>query len=429
MWQNAKSQSAMVLRVVGGNFFEMYDFILFGIFAGDIARAYFPAHSHYISELAAFATFWLGSVMRPVGALVLGGYVDRMGRRKGLVVTLGIMATGTAAIAFTPDYAAIGVLAPLLVLLGRLLQGFSAGVELGGVSVYLAEAAPLGRKGFFVSWQSASQQAAVVVAALLGLLVREEIPARVAAEWGWRIPFVIGCLILPVLFFIRRSLQETEEFANKKHHPSFAEIRQSIANNMPVVLAGMGWVVMTTVYFYFITNYTPTFGREVLSLTSGQSLFVTLCVGVSNLVLLPVFGAMSDRVGRGPLLAVFSALGVLTAYPALLWLVGHPSLGHMAAVELWLSLLYAGYNGALVVALVEVMPDDVRTTGFSLAYSLATLVGTFTELGVTWLRRHEGNSAPGLWLFVASSFSLAATAWFWRGGFLRREAPTSAGSA
>jgi MHS family citrate/tricarballylate:H+ symporter-like MFS transporter len=160
----------------------------------------------------------------PIGALVLGPYIDRIGRRKGLIVTLSIMACGTILIAFVPSYATIGVLAPTLVVLGRLLQGFSAGVELGGVSVYLAEMATPGAKGFYVSWQSASQQVAVVFAALLGYAIANAMPAEAASDWGWRIPFFIGCAIVPFLYMIRRSLQETTEFAARKVHPTTGQI-------------------------------------------------------------------------------------------------------------------------------------------------------------------------------------------------------------
>src|ERR1700735_4378902 len=158
-----------ILRVTSGNFLEMYDFFLFGIYARQISNAFFPSHDPYASLMETFLSFGAGFALPPIRALVLGPYIDRIGRRKGLIVTLSIMACGTILIAFVPGYATIGVLAPMLVVAGRLLQGFSAGVELGGVSVYLAEMATPGHKGFYVSWQSASQQCAVVFAALLGV--------------------------------------------------------------------------------------------------------------------------------------------------------------------------------------------------------------------------------------------------------------------
>ena len=222
--------------------------------------------------MSAFLSFAAGFAMRPIGALVLGPYIDRIGRRKGLIVTLAIMACGTVLIAFVPGYATIGVAAPLLVVIGRLLQGFSAGVELGGVSVYLAEMAPPEQKGFYVSWQSASQQVAIVVAALIGFAIAKLMAPADVAAWGWRIPFVIGCLIVPLLFVLRASLQETEAFLARVHHPSFAEIARTLTANWGLVVGGIGMVVMTTVSFYLITVYTPSFGKNVLKLAGSDSL-------------------------------------------------------------------------------------------------------------------------------------------------------------
>ncbi len=298
----------------------------------------------------------------------------------------------------------------MLVLFGRLLQGFSAGVELGGVSVYLSEIATKGNKGFYCAWQSGSQQVAVVFAALIGVVLNKVLPADQMTAWGWRVPFLIGCLIVPFLFLIRRSLQETEEFQARKHHPSMGEIMKTMVANWGIVLGGMGMVIMTTVSFYMITAYTPTFGKEVLKLSSIDTLVVTVCIGLSNLVWLPLAGALSDRIGRRPVLLAFTILTIITAYPALQWLVAEPSFARLLAVELWLSFLYGSYNGAMVVALTEVMPVEVRTAGFSLAYSLATTIGGFTPAISTLLIHTTGNkAAPGLFLGVAAICGLIAT--------------------
>ena len=215
-----QSKLGMVLRVTSGNFLEMFDFFLSGVYASYIAKAFFPLENEYASLLLTFVAFGAGFLMRPLGAIILGAYVDRIGRRKGLIVTLSIMAAGTVLIAFVPSYATIGIFAPILVLIGRLLQGFSAGVELGGVSVYLSEMATPGKKGFYASWQSASQQVAIIVSASLGFALNAWLSPAQVDDWGWRIPFFIGCLIVPFVFFIRRSLQETDEFLARKHHPT-----------------------------------------------------------------------------------------------------------------------------------------------------------------------------------------------------------------
>jgi MFS family permease len=348
--------------------------------------------------------------MRPVGAIVLGAYIDRHGRRAGLLLTLGLMSVGTITIACLPGYATLGLLAPVLILLSRLLQGFSAGVELGGVSVYLSEIATPGHKGFYVSWQSASQQVAVMVASILGVGLTLWLSPATVDLWGWRIPFLVGCLIIPLLFLLRRSLAETEAFQARKHHPTVSQIISTLAANWAIVLVGMMLVAMTTVSFYLITAYTPTFGQSELHLESVGVLIVTLCVGLSNFFWLPVMGAASDRFGRKPLLITFTVLALLTAYPAMLWLTAEPSFVRLLLVLLWLSFIYASYNGAMVVALTEIMPVDVRTSGFSLAYSLATaLLGGFTPAICTYLIHIRGDRAmPGLWMSFAAALGLIA---------------------
>ncbi|KMO28435.1 major facilitator transporter [Methylobacterium variabile] len=412
------SKVATVLRVTSGNFLEMFDFFLFGIYASHISKAFFPAGNEFASLMLTFMTFGAGFLMRPLGAIFLGAYVDRIGRRQGLIVTLGIMAAGTVLIAFVPSYQTIGLAAPFLVLIGRLLQGFSAGVELGGVSVYLAEMATPGRKGFYVSWQSGSQQVAVMVAALIGFSLSHALMPAQMSEWGWRIPFFIGCMIVPFLFYIRRSLEETQEFLHRTHRPSLPEVFQSLGENWRIVALGMLLVVMTTVSFYTITVYTPTFGKSVLKLSETDSLIVTFCTALSNLIWLPVMGALSDRIGRKPILIAFSALALLTAYPVLAWLVSHISFTNMLLALLWLSFLYGSYNGAMVVALTEIVPAHVRTTGFSLAYSLATAIfGGFTPVVSTWLiERLDNKAAPGLWMAFAGACGLVATLLIYRRG-------------
>jgi nitrate/nitrite transporter NarK len=228
--------------------------------------------------------------------------------------------------------------------------------------------------------------------------------------WGWRVPLLLGCVIIPFLFRLRRSLQETDEFIARKHRPSTSEILRSLKANWGIVVIGTMMVTMTTVSFYMITAYTPTFGNTVLHMAARDSLIVTLCVGASNLFWLPVMGALSDRVGRRPLLLVFTILMLVTAYPAMLWLVREPTFARLLAVELWLSFLYGSYNGAMVVFLTEIMPIDVRTSGFSLAYSLATAVfGGFTPAISTYLIHLTGNRAiPGLWLSFAAACGIVA---------------------
>jgi metabolite-proton symporter len=413
---NSKIRS--VIRVSSGNFLEMYDFMVYAYYASYIAREIFPSSSEFASLMLTLGTFGAGYLMRPLGAVVLGSYVDRHGRRSGLILTLFLMAIGTLVIACTPAYRTIGILAPVIVVLGRLLQGFSAGVELGGVSVYLSEIATPGHRGFYCSWQSGSQQVAVMFAALIGVILSSIMPPHTMSLWGWRIPFIIGCLIVPLLFWLRRSLAETDAFLARKHHPSVSQIFASLAASWKIVIIGMMLSTMTTVCFYLITAYTPTYGIEVLHLTNRASLMVTMWVALSNFIWLPVGGAISDKVGRRPMLILSSIVTIVTSYPAMLWLVSSPSNVRLQIVELWFSIMFGMYNGAMVPYLAEIMPPEIRTTGFSVAFSLATAIfGGFTPAICTYLIHVTGNRAmPALWLSFAALCGLVAAVivgWQW----------------
>jgi MFS family permease len=230
------------------------------------------------------------------------------------------------------------------------------------------------------------------------------------SRFGWRIALLAGCSLLPLLLFLRRSLQETSEFLARPRRSTTSEIAKTLAANWRLVLLGMMLSTMTTVCFYMVTAYTPTFGSSVLHLAATGNLIVTLCVGACNFAVLPLSGALSDRIGRRPILYACTIVALLTAYPALVWLVSAPSFTRLLMVELWLSILYAGYNGAMAVYLTEIMPVEVRTSGFSLAYSLATAIfGGFTPAICTYLIHVTGNRAvPGVWLSFAAICGLSA---------------------
>ncbi|MBM6588875.1 MFS transporter [Brevibacterium sp. RIT 803] len=406
-----KKLAGDVFRATGGNFLEMYDFMVYGFYAGAIAATMFPPGNEYFSLMLSFVTFGVGFIMRPLGAIVLGSYIDRKGRRKGLILSLTIMAAGVLIIAFTPTYGAIGIAAPILILVGRLLQGFSAGAESGGVSTYLAEIAPKGRRGFFVSWQSASQQVSVMVAAVIGVSLYLSLSTEQVQSWGWRIPFIFGSLLVPFLFYIRRTLQETEEFSSrekKKQTPEIKTIFMTLLQNWKIVGIAILLVVLTSSMFYLITTYTPTFGQRELHLSAMDSYIVSFAVGLSNFIWIPIMGALSDKVGRGKLLLASSIIIGITAYPVMMWLVAAPSFGRLLTALLWLSFLYGSYQGVMVVTLTEIMPAQVRATGFSVAYSLAqAVVGGFTPAIATgMIHQFDNTAAPGIWLAATAVVSL-----------------------
>lgn len=411
-----KSRIGAILRATSGNFLEQFDFFLFGFYAPFIAKAFFPSENETAALLNAFGVFWLGALMRPVGAIVLGAYIDQIGRRKGLILTLAIMAAGTIIITVCPTYSTIGVVAPIIVLIGRLVQGFSAGVELGGVSVYLSEISTPGNRGFYTSFQSSSQQVAIFVASLIGYVLNEVMPQDMIAAIGWRIPFLIGCLIIPFIFLLRRTLEETPAFLSMKKHPTTAEVFSSATANWRIILLGMMLAAMTTVTFYFVTIYTPSFAKNVLKLPDQDALLVTMMVAVTNFIWNPVGGALSDRIGRKPVLLAIAGLSFVTAYPALLWLTAAPTFGKLFAVGMMFSLYFGVYSGTMLGALVEVVPAHVRTTCFSLAFALAAgLFGTFTPFAATKLVAvTEDKASPGFWLMCAAASGIFAALMIYR---------------
>jgi len=423
-----REQVRAVIRVTSGNFLEMYDFIVYGYYAVYIGHTFFPATSNFASLMLSLVTFGAGYLMRPVGAVVLGAYMDRKGRRKGLLLTLGLMAIGTFTIAVTPAYSAIGIAAPVVVVIGRLLQGLSAGVEVGGVSIYLAEIASEGNRGFYCSWQSASQQAAAVFTAATGLALTRTLSSAQMSSWGWRVPFLIGCLIIPLIFWLRRSLEETPVFRQTRHSQQAIDLFRILAGNWRIVVIGVMVCVFTTTFFYLITAYTPTFGQNALHLDPASTFLVTLCVGVSNFVWLPISGATTDRIGRRPFLILMPVLALASVYASMSWLAAHPSFTKLLAVELWFSCLYGIYNGAMIPFLAEIMPGNIRTSGFALAYSLATAIfGGFTPAVCTLLIEYTGSkAAPSLWLLFAAVISLVGVVLSWNKQVEITESPVAA---
>jgi MFS family permease len=399
-----------VIRVASCNFIEAYDFIVYGYYANYIAATFFPAANEFASLMLSLVTFGAGYLMRPLGAIVLGSYMDRKGRKKGLILTLSLMAVGTLSIAVTPGYAEIGLMAPFLIVAGRLLQGLSAGAEFGGVAIYLSEIATPGRHGFYCSWQAVSQQVAVVFAALFGFGLTAIVPPEQMTLWGWRIPLLAGIVAIPLILWLRRSLEETEVFRHSRHVRTMGEVLRILGAHWKLVANGVALTVMTTTSFYLITAYTPTYARQALHMGPSEVFLVTLLVGLSNLAWLPVGGVLTDRFGARPLMLLVTMATLLTAYPAMVWLVDAPNFSKLLAVLLLYSVYFGLYNGALIPLLAEIMPAEVRTAAFSLAFVTATAIfGGFTPAICTYLIELTANrAAPAMWLSLAAAISLAA---------------------
>ena len=411
-----RKNKKVLIASLTGSAIEWFDYFLYGTAAALVFnKIFFPMVDPVIGLILSYLSFSLTFFIRPIGGVLFAHIGDRIGRKKTLVLTLSLMGGATVMIGLLPTYEMIGLWAPALLILMRIIQGMGIGGEWGGALLLAYEYAPEKRKGFFGS----IPQAGVTIGMLMATFIVSLMTLFSEADflsWGWRIPFLFGCLIVPFIFFLRRKLEETEEFSARRHHLEMRQVFKTLLANWQVVVAGMLMVAMTTTAFYLITVYAPTFGKKVLMLSASDSLLVTLLVAISNFIWLPVGGALSDRFGRKPVLIAMTLLALATSYPALTLLASAPSFSMMLSVLLWLSFLYGLYNGAMIPALTEIMPAEVRVAGFSLAYSLATAVfGGFTPVMSTALIEYTGDKAsPGYWMSFAAVCALLATLYLYR---------------
>ncbi|EXF91029.1 membrane protein (plasmid) [Pseudomonas fluorescens HK44] len=409
--QNAAPPKRQIVAAVIGNALEWYDFIVFGFLAVVISRLFFPAESEYSSLLMTTATFGVGFFMRPVGGVLLGIYADRRGRKAALQLIIGMMTVAIALIAFAPPYAAIGVAAPLLIVFARLLQGFATGGEFASATSFLIESAPPNRRGLYGSWQMFGQGLAVFCGAAITALVTRGLSPEALDAWGWRIPFIIGLIIGPVGLWIRRHLSETNAFLEARQAPKEKQsLVRMLRNHMREVITVMALTVCGTVSFYVILVYMPTFANQQLNLPLTEA-FTAQVIAVALLTLLmPVFGALSDRVGRRMLIIAATAGLLVVLYPLFSWVHAAPSFGRLMTMQVVLCTLLAVFFGPFSAAVAEQFPAGVRSTGLALAYNLAVMVfGGFAQFIVTWLIHTTGLPiAPVFYVMFAVVLGLVA---------------------
>lgn len=389
-----------------GNALEWFDLVVYGFFAVTIAKLFFPTGNDTVSLLLTLGTFGVSFFMRPLGAIVIGAYADRAGRKAALTLSILMMMVGTLLIALMPTYATIGVLAPVGIVIARMVQGFSAGGEFGSATAFLAEHAPK-RRGFFSSWQVASQGLTTLLAAGFGALLTGNLSPEAMMSWGWRVPFFFGLLIGPVAYYIRRRLDETPEFLDIE--PTQSPLRDTFASQKKRLLLAIGVVVMATVATYLVL-YMPTYAVKQLGLPSSAAFSAVLLTGVVQLIVAPIVGHWSDTHGRiKPMLTAAVALLVLV-YPMFSLLDAHPTFGALMVFQIVLGLLMTTYFGALPALLTELFPVQVRTTGLSLGYNIAaTVFGGFAPFIITWLIGATGNKlAPSFYLIFAALISITA---------------------
>ncbi|MFK3792422.1 MFS transporter [Pseudomonas piscis] len=408
----AVSKTRQVVAAVIGNALEWYDFIIYGFLASFIARQFFPGSDEYTSLLMALATFGVGFFMRPVGGVLLGIYSDRKGRKAAMLLIIQLMTLAIAIIVFTPTYAAIGLGAPLLVVVARMLQGFATGGEYASATAYLVESAPPHRKGLYGSWQLVGQCLAVFSGAAMAAAVTHFFSPQALEQWGWRLPFVFGLLIAPLGLWIRKYMDEPQVFveARKQVRGKGPGLLEIIRTHRRGILVAMGLACGATVSFYVLLVNMPTFAHNNLGLPLDQVLLVQMLAVALMTLVISLAGALSDRHGRRPVLMVFTLVFFVMVYPLYAWIAAAPSIERLLVMQLLLCSAIGGCFGPAPTALAEQFPIEVRSTGVSVAYNVAVMLfGGFAPLVVTWLSKTMATPvAPAFYVLLTSLLSLLA---------------------
>jgi MHS family proline/betaine transporter-like MFS transporter len=387
-----------VIAASTGNALEWFDIIVYASFAVVISRLFFPEASGVTGLLFTFGAFATSYLIRPIGALVLGSYADRRGRRSALTLTIAIMTVGTAIMALAPTAATIGPAAGLVILASRLLQGFSAGGEFGTATTFLVENAPE-RKAYYASWQVATQGAAMFLASLFGFGLNVLLSAEQLSAWGWRVPFFFGLLIGPVGLYIRLRMDETPEFASAEKVKS--PIVRTLADHYGRVLTSAAAVGLASISVYLIL-YMPTFAVTNLGLPRYAGFLGGIISGLVSLFGVPQVGKLADRVGPLRIMLSAAVVSLVLALPLFLVLVANPSVLVLTLVQVVLGIQMAFYFGPLPALLSFMYPTAVRTTGLSISYNLGvTLFGGFAPIVLTWLISASGSLLSPSYYFMA----------------------------
>jgi MFS transporter, MHS family, proline/betaine transporter len=402
-----------------GNMLEWYDFTVYALFAGYIAANFFPGDDENTGRIKTFLFFGLGFVVRPLGAILIGNFGDRAGRKAALTLTILLMAAGTAFIAFSPTFATIGIGAPLLLLIGRILQGFSAGGEIGGATAYLLESADPSQRGRVASWLEASMGMSNILGAMVAFSITAFLSAAQVQSWGWRIPFVIGLAIAPVGLYLRRSLEETDAFQAETERRALDRSRSSaplleiFRHHGRSLFIGFCVAVLWAVAVYVLMIFLPTYVQhpDTFNFSAKQAFGASLIGNVPFVIGCVWFGTLSDRIGRLRSLFISAVLLLVSVLPLFMWLKAAPTLPTLIIVQSIVCTLVASFVGVAPSALSEIFPTGVRSTGTSLVYNGAfTLFGGFAPMILTWLTQRSGGSiySPAWYVMLAACVALLA---------------------
>jgi MHS family proline/betaine transporter-like MFS transporter len=406
--RHAAVRRRAILSCAIGNFFELFDFTIYGYFAVAITRAFYPSGSMY----GTYAAFGAAFLMRPVGAVVIGAYGDRLGRRAALVVTIWLMAGATGAVGLIPTYNSIGYLAPVLLVLCRLLQGFSTGGEWGGAAAFLVEYAPPGKRGLTGSWQQFSTQIGALAGSLSAALLAASLSEAEFYAWGWRVPFLCGFLLGPIGYYLRKKVAETPAFerAVETRAVERAPLRVAVRDYGSRMIQAFGLSIIGCIANFVFVVYLVSYAINTMKLPPGAALSCAVASGSVVVVLTPFVGALTDRVGRRPLILACALLNVLFDYPLFLLAIRGGSFRSLLIALLCNAVFQALFTGTIPSILAEMFPTRVRYTALSVSYGLAVvLFGGFAPLISTWLVDTTGNPfAPAFYVMTGGALSAIA---------------------
>jgi MHS family proline/betaine transporter-like MFS transporter len=400
--------SGVIVAATIGNVLEWFDFLVYGFFAVTIAKVFFPANDPTVSLLVTFGAFGLAYAVRPLGAIIVGTYTDRAGRKAGLTLSIGLMMIGTILMLITPGYATIGIAAPIMITIARLLQGFSVGGEFGSAVAFLVEHGGE-RRGFSASWQWATTGIVSVIVSLFGVALTTLLTEQQLVDWGWRVPYVFGLLVGPAGLYIRARVAETPEFLQAKK-PDRVPISDLIRLHPTSLLLALGASVVSNSSYYLLL-YIPTYGVKTLNLPAYTGFAATLVGGVILAVFSVIAGYWSDRIRpRARPMLITAWLFALAAYPCFWLMDRYPSLATAIFAVGFLNLIKGGYSGVLPSVLCEQFPVETRAVGIAFAFSISvTVFGGFAPFFATWLIAQTGDPlSPSYYLMATALISVAA---------------------
>jgi MFS transporter, MHS family, proline/betaine transporter len=398
-----------------GQMFEVFDFLMFGLFAAQIGRAFFPNADPIISLLSSLATFGAGFLMRPLGALVMGYFGDRYGRKHALAASIALMAAATGLTGLVPSYAAVGVTGSILLVACRLLQGFSMGGEWGGAATFLSEHSPAARRGLVGSFQAVGGGIAALGASLTAAVLHSSLDENSLNTWGWRVPFIVGSFLGPFALYLRTRVPETPAFTRvmAAHEATRVPLKDLFAQYGGAVATAIGISAISVTLQYMYVVFLPTYATQTLKIDQQAAFYTSATGSVINIALLPVMGALSDRIGRRVMVVGCAFLSLTTTYPLFLLLVHFPSSTGLLAVQVASNIIQPIFTGAIGAILAELFVTKVRYTALSLSYAISVITfGGFSPFIATFLVRTTGDLLSPAYLVMGVALISGVAAMF-----------------